>query len=336
MSGVSDDILRDVAMTPLAAIAVNGSTLFLILLCLCVGAIVWGTVQVVGVAGVGGDRLTQRLNPREARDAVAPDRALLLQTQDEWFDSSGRLATFAMRLDLLKPGRTVAVFVAQSILIGLIVGVGASLLLGPMPFGMLIGIAALFVPFAAYRLGYAKRQRVLVEQLVESLDFIARGLRAGHSLASTLQTVSEEIADPLASELSRTYEQHNLGMSLEDALIDAARRIDLEDFNFFVTSVSIQRQTGGDLAEILDNINSMIRGRVRLAQHVQALTAEGRATGYLLTALPPGVFALMYLINYEYASMLLTETKGRWMLAAAIVMQVFGLLVIRKIVNFKV
>lgn len=327
------------ATLPLAAAGglLSGSTLFLILLCLCVGALVWGVTQLVGVNSGGGDRLQQRLGLREAHAAIAPDAALLRpDLHGDWVDSSAAMQQFALRLDLVKPGHTVAGFFLATALLGLVNGAVASWLFGPLPFGPLAGVCGALLPYLSYRRAYAKRQRILVEQLIEALDFIARGLRAGHSLASALHSVSDELAEPIASELRRTYEQHNLGMSLEDALSDTARRMNLEDFNFFVTSVSIQRQTGGDLAEILDNINTMIRGRVRLAQHVQALTAEGRATGYLLTALPIGVFILMYLVNPDYSGMLFTEPLGRFMLFGAIVLQMFGLLIIRKIVNFKV
>lgn len=314
----------------------SNSTVFLVLLSLCISAVVWGVVQIVGVTG-GEERLQQRLGLREARAAVAPD-AVLLRPDDhpEWFEASHALQKFALRLDLVKPGRTVSQFFAISLVSAAVVGGGITWLFGAFPFGILSGVLAGALPYLGFRRAYAKRQRVLVEQLIEAMDFLARVLRAGHSLASGLQTVSDELADPIASELRRTYEQHNLGMSLEDALADTAARIDLEDFNFFVTSVSIQRQTGGDLAEILDNINTMIRGRVRLAQHVTALTAEGRATGYLLTGLPVGVFLLMYLVNPDYAGMLLTEPVGRFMLFGALALQMFGLMVIRKIVNFRV
>lgn len=314
----------------------SGSTVFLALLSLCIVMVVWGVVQIAGVAG-GDGRLQERLGLREARQALAPD-AVLLRPDDhpEWFATSHALQKFALRLDLVKPGRTVSQFFLVSIVSAAVVGGGITWLFGPFPFGILAWVVAGALPYLGFRRAYAKRQRVLVEQLIEALDFLARVLRAGHSLASGLQTVSEELVDPIASEMRRTYEQHNLGMSLEDALADTAARIDLEDFNFFVTSVSIQRQTGGDLAEILDNITTMIRGRVRLAQHVTALTAEGRATGYLLTGLPVGVFLLMYLINPDYAGMLLTEPAGRFMLFGALALQMFGLLVIRKIVNFRV
>ena len=314
----------------------GGSTLFLVLLSLCAVAIVWGVAQAISVTGSGNQRLHQRLGLREARAAIAPDAALLRPDAQDWFDGSAAMERFARRLDLVYSGRTLSSFFLLSGVLA--VGVGGVMiwLLGPFPFGLPLGLFAGAMPFLLYRRAYAKRQRVLTEQLIDAMDFLARVLRAGHSLASGLQTVSQEIAEPIASEFARAYEQHNLGMSLEEALVEMSERIDLEDFNFFVTSVSIQRQTGGDLAEILDNINTMIRGRVQLAQHVQALTAEGRMTGYLLTALPVAVWLLMYFVNPDYAGMLINTGVGRFMLFGALALQVFGLLVIRKIVNFKV
>jgi tight adherence protein B len=209
-------------------------------------------------------------------------------------------------------------------------------LLGFLPYGITAGAIGGLIPFLRFRMAYNKRRKIMADQLIEALDFLSRVLRAGHSLPSGLQMVGEELPEPIASEFRRCYEQHNLGLSLDQALQDAARRVDLDDFAFFVTSVGIQRQTGGDLAEILDNINGMVRARIRLFQHVQALTAEGRFTGYVLTGLPIVVFVLMFLANPDYAGELTSQTIGRIMLFIAVLLQVFGLLVIRKIVNIKV
>lgn len=182
----------------------------------------------------------------------------------------------------------------------------------------------------------AKRERILADQLVDALDFIARILRAGHSLATAMQMCSQELPEPIAGEFQRGYEQHALGRSMDDSLIAMAARIDLTDFNFFVTSVIIQRQTGGDLAEILDNIAGMIRNRIRLDQQVKALTSEGRATGLVLGTLPVFLYVVMWMINPRYAGVLVFNSTGRMLLGGAVLLLIIGMLLIRRIVTIKV
>jgi tight adherence protein B len=147
-----------------------------------------------------------------------------------------------------------------------------------------------------------KRQKLLDDQLPDAMDFLGRALKAGHSLSSGLQMMGQELPQPIAGEFQNAYDQHSLGIPMEKCLKDMTNRIDSTDFAFFVTAVLIQRQTGGDLSEVLKNISGMIRQRVRLQQQVKAKTAEGRFTGYLLTAFPAVIFVILYFINREYAS----------------------------------
>jgi tight adherence protein B len=176
-----------------------------------------------------------------------------------------------------------------------------------------------------------RRQRMIADQLPDALEFMGRALRAGHSMTIAFQMMAEELPDPIASEFRRVAEQHSLGASLEDTLHAAVDRIESTDFAFFVTAALIQRQTGGDLSEVLHNITSMIRSRVRLQQHVKAKTAEGRFTGYILAAFPAVMFVVSYCLNKEYAGRLLEEGAGIMMLGIALMMQLLGLFVIRKL-----
>jgi tight adherence protein B len=148
--------------------------------------------------------------------------------------------------------------------------------------------------------------------------------------------MGEELPQPLGGEFQKAYDQHSLGMSLEDSLREASQRIDSSDFAFFVTAVLIQRQTGGDLSEVLKNISSMIRGRVRLAQQVKSKTAEGRFTGYVLVAFPAVMFMLSYYMNPGYAGILIRDPGGRMLLCVAVGLQILGLLAIKKITTVKV
>jgi tight adherence protein B len=148
--------------------------------------------------------------------------------------------------------------------------------------------------------------------------------------------VSKEMSDPIGSEFGRVFEEQNLGIPLEECLQGITDRIPNLDLKFFATAVILQRQTGGDLAEILDKIGELIRDRFRIWGQVQALTGEGRLSGVVLLALPFVLFIAVYQLNPDYLMVLFTDPMGKKMLASAVFMQIVGALVIRKIVNIKV
>jgi tight adherence protein B len=165
---------------------------------------------------------------------------------------------------------------------------------------------------------------------------ISRALRAGHSLAAGFQLVGQEMPNPIRKEFTRCYDEQNFGIPLEEALEEMTERVPNLDLRFFATSVILQRQTGGDLAEILDKIGYLIRERFKIWGQIKALTGEGRLSGVVLLALPPVLFLTMWRLNPDYCMILFTDPLGHKMLAAAVVMQILGALVIRKIVNIKV
>ena len=200
---------------------------------------------------------------------------------------------------------------------------------------MFFGVIAAMLPFLIVSSRCARHQKTVEDQLPESLDFLARVLRAGHSLATGLQMAGEELPEPLAMEFRRCYGQHSLGTSLEIAMKEMAARVGTPDFSFFVTAVLIQRTTGGDLAEVLTNIANMVRSRIRLHQHVKAITAEGRLVGYILLVLPVIFFSILYMVNKPYAEVLLITKEGKYVLAFAVGLQLLGLITIKKIVSVK-
>lgn len=181
-----------------------------------------------------------------------------------------------------------------------------------------------------------KRLRKLMEQLPDVFELLSQALRAGHSLASGMQLISQEMPEPAGTEFGRVFHEQNLGVKIDDALRNLSDRVDVLDVRFFVTAVLIQRQVGGDLAEVLDKIGKVIRERIQLYGSVQALTAEGRLSGYVLLALPAIVFLVMMKVNHAYAMLLFTDPLGKMMLTTAIVMQLLGWAMIKKIVNIKV
>ncbi|MGH7221716.1 MAG: type II secretion system F family protein [Gemmataceae bacterium] len=173
-------------------------------------------------------------------------------------------------------------------------------------------------------------------QLSDALELVARALRAGHSLGAGLHVVAEEMPSPIADEFGRVFEEQNLGIAIEEALRSMCERVPNLDLRFFVTSVAIQRQTGGDLAEILDKIGYVIRERFRILGQVKALTGEGRLSGVVLIALPFALFGFMLNAKPDYIEPLWTTELGKKMSIAGIIAQILGALVIRKIVNIKV
>ena len=193
-----------------------------------------------------------------------------------------------------------------------------------------------YLPFFVLNSKRSRRQLKMTLQLPEALDFLSRILRAGHSLSTGVQMMGEELPQPLANEFRRAYDQHSLGQPLEDAFKDMAARIESTDFAFFVTAVLIQRQTGGDLSEVLSNISDMIRGRVRLKQHVSAKTAEGRFSGYILVAFPAVMFLIINVLKPDYGEVMMHTSKGLWCLGIAGALQMTGLFAIRKITAVRV
>jgi tight adherence protein B len=181
-----------------------------------------------------------------------------------------------------------------------------------------------------------KRLKAFAKQLPDALELIARALRAGHSLASGFNLVAEEMTEPIGVEFQRVYEEQNLGIPMDEALTNMTNRVPNMDLRFFCTALILQRQTGGDLAEILDKIGNLVRERFRIWGQVQALTGEGRLSGIVLLALPPVLFGVVYYLNPDYVMVLFTDPMGRKMLAGGVIMQFIGALVIRKIVNIKV
>ena len=198
------------------------------------------------------------------------------------------------------------------------------------------GVALLIVPLLLLNFKRNRRMNKLCNQLPDVFEMMSQALRAGHSLGGAIQLVYEEMPPPIATEFAQVYHEQNLGVKIEDALKGMAKRVDSLDVSFFVTAVMIQRQTGGDLAEVLDNISGVIRERIELAGLVRGLTAEGRLSGWVLFALPFIVFVAINYMNPSYGLVLLEDPRGQIMLGVAAGFQLMGIAMIRWIVNIKV
>ena len=208
---------------------------------------------------------------------------------------------------------------------------GVNYMLAPI-----VGSVFALLPFGWLSFRRKRRLAKFAAQLPEALELVARALRAGHSLAAGFKLVASESSDPIATEFNRVFEEQNLGIPFEEALESLTERVPNLDLKFFATAVILQRQTGGDLAEILDKIGSLIRERFKIWGQVQALTGEGRLSGIVLLALPPLLFVTVYRMNPDYMMVLFTDDLGKKMLIGGVVTQLVGALVIRKIVNIRV
>ncbi len=203
-------------------------------------------------------------------------------------------------------------------------------------FGVVSGLVVGLLPLLWLIFKRKARLKAFAKQLPDALELIARALRAGHSLSAGFSLVADEMMDPIGGEFQKVFEEQNLGIAMEDTLSNVCNRVPNLDLKFFATAVVLQRQTGGDLAEILDKIGYIIRERFKIWGQVQALTGEGRISGVVLLALPPVMFVAVYQLNPGYVMPLFSDAMGRQMLFFGVVMQLLGALAIRKIVNIKV
>ncbi len=178
-----------------------------------------------------------------------------------------------------------------------------------------------------------KRLALFEEQFPEAIDLMARCLRAGHALPTALQLAGEEIPDPVGAEFRRLFERQNYGMSLPDTLREFASRVPLIDARFFVTAVLTQREMGGNLSEVLDNLSSVIRERFKVKRQVRVLSAHGKMTAVVLGLLPPGVAIVLFITSPAHVRLLVEDPLGMYLISAAVTLQIVGVLIIKRIVH---
>jgi tight adherence protein B len=310
----------------------------------CVAALVGAVALVFAGSSESGveDRLavlTGTSSAKQAKEALMKGSVLahpLEGSQHAIWNNLAKLGNLNLLMDQADTTITPAQFFGISGVMAL-VGMFIPVLAGLHPSIVLpMGLILAVLPFGWLILRRHRRFKQFAKQLPDALELMSRALRAGHSLASGFSLISEEMCDPIAKEFHRVFEETNLGVSLEQALDNMTERVPNIDLRFFATAVILQRQTGGDLAEILDKIGYLVRERFKIWGQVQALTGEGRLSGIVLLALPPALFLAVYRLNPDYVMPLFTDPLGRKMLAGGIVMQLIGALVIRKIVNIKV
>ena len=198
------------------------------------------------------------------------------------------------------------------------------------------GLLGFSLPFLFLRMKRTRRLRAFEEAFPEALDLIARALKAGHAFATGLKMVADEMPEPIGPEFRKTFDEQNFGLPLKDALANLTVRIPLLDVRFFSTAVLIQRETGGNLAEILENLGHVVRERFKILRQVRVYTAHGRLTGYVLLGLPVFLAIALAFINPEHMQLLFTERLGHMMLGATVIMQTVGYFWIKQVVKIEV
>ena len=219
---------------------------------------------------------------------------------------------------------------------GLLGGLAASVVTVFIPLAILAGIVCACIPFLHVWWKRKKRFDTILEQLPDSLDLISRALSAGHAFSEALHMVSMEMPDPIATEFRKAYEEQNLGLSVKLALENLTQRVPLLDLKLCVTAILIQRETGGNLAEILEKVSYTIRERFRIMGDLKTLTTSSRMSAWLLCALPIFVAIMVTVMNPDYMSVLWKDPRGHYLIAAALFMQITGMLIVRKILQIKI
>ena len=233
---------------------------------------------------------------------------------------------------------TVIKFIHSSLALFL-VGYAIAWVMLPSNLTMVALVPAFVLGFAP--LIYVVRQRSsrlhkFEEQFPDSLEFVARSMRAGHAFSVSLEMIHREFQEPLAGEFRRTFEEHNLGLPLEVALEKLSKRVPSLDVHFFVSAVMLQKRTGGNLAEILDKLAYIIRERFKLRGRIRAISAHGKMTATALTSIPVGVAVLLFWANPDYVRFFIADETGNLMAGSAIALQVIGYMVMKKIVSIEV
>ncbi|PYS53659.1 MAG: hypothetical protein DMG13_11640 [Acidobacteria bacterium] len=249
-------------------------------------------------------------------------------------------APFVARLQLLlQQGAVemqVSVFLLIVVSIALFSWIGAIVANVAFLATLAVPIVTGSIPFLVVAYKRQRRFRRFEEIFPDAIDLLARAVRAGHAFTTAFSLIGEEMPNPLAEEFRLTYQQHNLGLPLRDALANLATRMPLPDVRIFISALQIQRDTGGNLGEILDNLSEVIRERFSILREIQIVTAEGRLSMYVLTAIPVAAGVLMYLANPDYMMPLFTDPIGHIALGVAAVMQFIGYLIIKKMVAMKI
>lgn len=282
-------------------------------------------VKVQEMAGLGGDR------------------NVLVRAQSKL---AGPLLAMALKVPVVADVETTLRQASMHWSLGTFLLVSAGSALGLALFGVvvtgfflvaLLGAAiGAVLPMTYVRRRRDKRMRAFEEALPDALDLLARAIRAGHPVGSGIKIVADEAAEPVAGEFQRTFEEQRFGLPFEDTMVALTLRVPLIDLRMLVTAILIQREVGGNLAEVLDNLGDVIRARFTVHRQLRVYTAQGRLSGYILAILPIAAGSFIYMVNPSYMSLLFTHPVGRLTVICAVSLQLVGFLWIRRIINIEI
>jgi tight adherence protein B len=231
---------------------------------------------------------------------------------------------------------TVGRLVAATLLIFVVVAWLSSFWVSMLAIRLVLAFALATVPFLTIYVKRQRRFRKFEVVLPEAMDLMTRSLRAGHAVSSAIEMIGQEISSPVGPEFRKCFEQQNFGLPFRESLEDLARRVPVPDLKFLVTAILVQKESGGNLAEVLDKAGAVIRERLRLKGELAIYTAQGRLTGWILGALPFIMFVLLSMVNSQYTGVLLHDPWGQNLVIVGIVLMAIGFYIIKKIVDVKV
>ena len=266
------------------------------------------------------------------RDELLSGIPVLNKMLARWSRSSHLQLLLEQAGTKLRPGKFVLVCACTAAVTGSIV-----LVMGPVAILSLAGVVLGAVLPVSYILILRRRRFKRFEAMFpQAIDLLVRSTRAGHPFTTSIEMIGTEMAEPLAGEFRRIYEEQKFGLPVRDALRNLAERVPLMDVKFFVTALTLQRETGGNLAEILDQLSHVIRERFKIMRQVRVYTAQGRLTMMLLMAIPPGMVVFMSFANPEFMKPLLTDPMGHFLIGLGVLLQSIGFVLIRRIIDIKV
>lgn len=259
-----------------------------------------------------------------------------IPTLNRLLSKSGRISNLQRFLSQGDVQMRAGKFLLLSLLCASIAGLIAFAWANSVLMGLLFAAAGVLLPFAYASWKRSNRFHRFEDLFPEAIELLARAVRAGHAFTTALELIANEISQPVSGEFRKLFEEQKFGLPIRDAMLNFAERMPLLDVKFFVTAVMLQRETGGNLAEILDKLSYVIRERFKILRQVRVYTAQGRLTMMILMGLPPALVIMMLFINREFIWVLFTDPLGHILIAIGAVLQVLGFLMIRRIIHIQV
>jgi tight adherence protein B len=312
--------------------------LFAVLLVLCFGVLLFFMRPTAAETAV-----TEHLKDLASSRVVSADPASILKKEGfssiPWLDEliAQLPGSYPLQRLLHQSGKTWPVgavqlcSVASAVVGAWLTSVFVPSILLDVCMGLVLGLAPVLTLYILRAIRFRKFDTLLPE----AVDLMSRGLRAGHAVSAALEMVGREIGDPVGSEFRVLHEEQTLGLPMREAMENLVERVPLDDVRFLATALLLQKETGGNLVQILDKTAALIRERSRLRGQVSIYTAQGRITGWILCLMPFLMFGILSLVNHQYESLLFTAPMGRYMVCGGLVMMVIGIAIIRKVIDIK-